>query len=64
MNIHSSDYAQATAGERLREAAQTDAETLVVPSCPICHSNFRSSVATGGRKVELKDLSDILDKVT
>jgi Fe-S oxidoreductase len=48
MNIHSSDYAQATAGERLREAARTEAETLVVPSCPICHSNFRSSVAAGG----------------
>lgn len=61
MNLYSFDYARATAAERLREAKQNDAEALVVPSCPICYSNF-SSVA--GPRVKLKDLSDMLDKVT
>lgn len=63
VNVCFPDTASSTAAARLAEAAQTGASSMVVPSCPICYSNF-AALSPGGRKIELRDLCEMLDKVT
>jgi hypothetical protein len=52
-----------TAVKRLEEAVKTEAEAMVIPSCPICYNNFLS-VPAAQRSVELFDLIQMIDEVT
>jgi heterodisulfide reductase subunit D len=63
VNACSPDFALETATRRLEEAAQTGAESMIIPSCPICYNNF-ATVPLEKRKIEFEDLSQMIDKVT
>lgn len=57
------DMAHETATTRLHEAAESGADLMVIPSCPICYNHF---VTAPGRdkKIEFRDLSHMIDEVT
>ena len=62
-NVCFPDLALETATDRLDEACETGAATMVIPSCPICYNNF-STVPAVKRKIEFMDLVQLIDDVT
>jgi len=61
-NVCFQDMALDTATARLDEAANTAAEAMVIPSCPLCYNNFLM-VPPNNRKVGLLDLTQMMDEV-
>jgi Fe-S oxidoreductase len=57
------ELALETAMDRLDEAADTGADAMVIPSCPICYNNF-ATVAADRKKIEFMDLVQLIDDVT
>jgi Fe-S oxidoreductase len=53
------EFALATATERAREAASTEASTLVTP-CPWCESNLSEGVAAAGTGMKVESLVTLL----
>jgi heterodisulfide reductase subunit D len=57
------DLALKIARRRLEEAEEAGVEVLVT-SCPFCIRNFRDAVKTFGSKLEVKDLAELVSKLT
>jgi len=53
------EWALWTAGERVREAVETGADTLVT-SCPFCVLNLREAASESGADIEVVDLNDLM----
>ncbi len=55
------EFAQWTAGERLREAGSTGAEALVT-ACPHCLDSFGRAAAGAGSALQIYDIVELFDK--
>lgn len=55
------DFSAWTAGERITEANATGAEVLVT-ACPWCETNFKDAEDENGRKIEVMDIMELLQK--
>ena len=53
------EYAMWTANERLKEAMETGATTLVT-SCPWCEMNFKDTIAEYGMDIKVYDIAEIV----
>jgi Fe-S oxidoreductase len=55
------DFAVWTATERIEEAEATGAEAIVT-ACPWCERNFKDAIRANGNKMEIYDITELLDK--
>jgi Fe-S oxidoreductase len=55
------DFSNWTAGERISEANSTGAEALVT-ACPWCESNFKQAVDENGKKIQVFDVIELVQR--
>jgi Fe-S oxidoreductase len=55
------DFAEWTASQRISEAESTGAEALV-SACPGCEQSFKDAIKTGGSRLKVYDIVELLEK--
>ena len=53
------DFALWTSEERIKEARETGAESLVT-ACPFCEGNLADGIAASGEGMDLYDITDLV----